>query len=148
VSIAGNATCLPCHVAKFWPAYLFIARRRLLPTVSTRPRTPASTLMPDEEDERHVCNDGADLPDAEMTNGCESPILSVARPRATSVQSDTSHNFRSLPFYPSSCNKQRLTTRQAAILDDKQHPRPHMHIWFCTRSWYIVEEATYRHTVG
>ena len=67
-----------------------IYRRRLLPTVSTRPRTPASTLMPDEEDERHVFNAGADLPDAEMTDGCESPILSVVRPSATS---NTSHDI-------------------------------------------------------
>ena len=67
-----------------------IYRRRLLPTVSTRPRTPASTLMPDEEDGRHVFNAGPDLSDAEMTDGCESPILSVVRPIATS---NTSHDI-------------------------------------------------------
>ena len=67
-----------------------IYRRRLLPTVSTRPRTPASTLMPDEEDGRHVFHAGPDLSDAEMTDGCESPILSVVRPSATS---NTSHDI-------------------------------------------------------
>ena len=109
-SIAGNATCLPCHVAKFWPAYLFIARRRLLPTVSTRPRTPASTLMPDEEDGRHVFNAGPDLSDAEMTDGCESPILSVVRPSATSNTSHDIFDEHSRRFYRPALKANNRTT--------------------------------------